>query len=61
MLDDNRRKSVTAIGDPHNPASLLASSLPGYLVILTTPEKQKAVMAEFHAPPDQPPNRCCST
>lgn len=24
-------------------------------------EKQKAVMAEFHAPPDQPPNRCCST
>ena len=33
MLDDNRRKSVTAVGDPHNPASLLPSSLPGYPVI----------------------------
>ena len=37
MLDDNRRKSVTAVGDSHNPTSLLASSLPCYPVILTRP------------------------
>jgi hypothetical protein len=37
MLDDNRRKSVTAVGDPHNRASLLWSSVPGYPVILTRP------------------------
>jgi hypothetical protein len=37
MLDDNRRKSVTPVADPHNPASLFASSLPGYPVILTRP------------------------
>jgi hypothetical protein len=42
MLDDNRRKSVTAVGDPDNPASLLASSLPGYPVILTRPGRQVA-------------------
>ena len=43
MLDDNRRKSVTAVGDPHNPASLLASSLPGYPVILTRPGRGNIV------------------
>jgi hypothetical protein len=34
MPDDDRRKSVTAVGDPHNPISLLATSLPAHSVIL---------------------------
>jgi hypothetical protein len=47
MLDDNRRKSVTAVGDPHNPVSLLSSSLPGYPVILTRPRELLAPIYDW--------------
>jgi hypothetical protein len=54
MLDDNRRKTVAAIGDVSHRVSLPATSVPGHPVILTMPDAVMA-LARDRARPDRIP------